>query len=177
LDDAFSPTTPEDGVLFQFTVTKAWLRQVIVALPLMCHSSYRGVIEFLRDLLGDRAREGGIPISLGTVHDVLQLAARQAELINAGEDLSGIRVGLHDEIFQGGTPVLAGVDSGSTYCYLLVAAEHRDADTWGVHLLDATTQGLKPDYTIADAGQGLRAGQKAAWADTPCHGDVFHIQH
>jgi hypothetical protein len=170
LDDAFSPATPEDGVLFQFTVTKAWLRQVIVALPLMCHSSYRGVIEFLRDLLG-------IPISLGTVHDVLQLAARQAELINAGEDLSGIRVGLHDEIFQGGTPVLAGVDAGSTYCYLLVAAEHRDADTWGVHLLDATTQGLKPDYTIADAGQGLRAGQKAAWADAPCHGDVFHIQH
>jgi hypothetical protein len=36
---------------------------------------------------------------------------------------------------------------------------------------------LKPDHTIADAGQGLRAGQKAAWGDTPCHGDVFHIQH
>jgi len=46
-----------------------------------------------------------------------------------------------------------------------------------VHLLDATRQGLQPDYTIADAGQGLRAGQKAAWNDTPCHGDVFHIQH
>jgi hypothetical protein len=30
----------------------------------------------------------------------------------------------------------------------------------------------------ADAGQSLRAGQKAAWDDTPpCHGDVFHIQH
>jgi hypothetical protein len=170
LDDAFSSATPEHGVLFQFTVTKAWLRQVIVALPLMCHSSYRGVIEFLRDLLG-------IPVSLGTVHDVLQSAARQAGLINAGEDLSAIRVGLHDEIFQGGTPVLAGVDAGSTYCYLLVAAEHRDADTWGVHLLDATKQGLKPDYTIADGGQGLRAGQKAVWDDTPCHGDVFHIQH
>jgi hypothetical protein len=74
-------------------------------------------------------------------------------------------------------PVLAGVDAASTYCYLLAAAEHRDADTWGVHLLDATEQGLQPDYTIADAGQGLRAGQKAAWDDTPCHGDVFHIQH
>jgi len=45
-----------------------------------------------------------------------------------------------------------------------------------VHLLDAVQQGLRPDYTIADAGQGLRAGQKAAWGDTPCHGDVFHIQ-
>ena len=45
-----------------------------------------------------------------------------------------------------------------------------------MHLLDAAEQGLRPDYTIADAGQGLRAGQKAAWGDTPCHGDVFHIQ-
>ena len=46
-----------------------------------------------------------------------------------------------------------------------------------MHLLNATEQGLQPDYTIADAGQGLRAGQRAAWGDTPCHGDVFHIQH
>jgi len=83
---------------------------------------------------------------------------------------------LHDKIFQGATPVLAGVDAASTYCYLLAAEQHRDADTWGVHLLDAAEQELRPDYTIADAGQGLRAGQKAAWGDTPCHGDVFHIQ-
>jgi len=82
----------------------------------------------------------------------------------------------HDELFQGTTPVLAGVDAASTYCYILTAEQHRDADTWGVHLLDAAEQGLRPDYTIADAGQGLRAGQKAAWGDTPCHGDVFHIQ-
>jgi hypothetical protein len=46
-----------------------------------------------------------------------------------------------------------------------------------VHLLDAAEQGLRPEYTIADAGQGLRAGQRAVWGDTPpCHGDVFHIQ-
>ena len=170
LDDVFLAAAPEDEALFQLTVTKAWLRQVIVALPLICHSSYRGVIEFMRDLLG-------VSISVGTVHNVLQSAARQAGVINQDQDLSGIRVGLHDEIFQGSMPVLAGVDAASTYCYLLVAAEHRDADTWGVHLLDAARQGLKPDYTIADAGQGLRAGQKAAWGETPCHGDVFHIQH
>jgi hypothetical protein len=71
--------------------------------------------------------------------------------------------------------VLAGVDAASTYCYL-AAEQHRDADTWGVHLLDAARQGLSPEYTISDAGQGLRAGQRAAWGDTPCHGDVFHIQ-
>jgi hypothetical protein len=169
LDDAFLSATPDDEVLFEVVVTKAWLRQVIVGLTLICRSSYRGVVEFLRDLLG-------LPVSVGCVHDVIQAATREASAINHDQDLSGIRVGLHDEIFQGATPVLAGVDAQSTYCYLLTAEQHRDADTWGVHLLDAAEQGLRPDYTIADAGQGLRAGQRAAWGDTPCHADVFHIQ-
>ena len=170
LDDAFLAATPEDEALFELTVTKTWLRQVIVALPLICHSSYRGVIEFVRDLLG-------VSISVGTIHNLLQSAARQAGVINQDQDLSGIRVGLHAEIFQGSTPVLAGVCAASSYCYLLVAAEHRDADTWGVRLLDAARQGFRPDRTIADAGQGLRAGQRAALGETPCNGDVFHIQH
>jgi hypothetical protein len=50
LDNVFWQTRRRRA--FPFAVTKAWLRQVIVALPLICHSSYRGVIEFLRDLLG-----------------------------------------------------------------------------------------------------------------------------
>src|ERR687886_392236 len=169
LDEAFSSATPDEEVLFELAVTETWLRQVIVGLTLICRSSYRGVVEFLRDLLG-------LPVSLGHVHDVLQAAARRAGAVNDEPDLSGIRVGLHDEVFQGATPVLAGVDAASTYCHLLAAERHRDADTWGVHLLDAAEQGLRPDYTIADAGRGLRAGQRAAWGDTPpCHGDVFHI--
>ncbi len=133
LDDAFSPATPDHEVLFEVAVAKAWLHQVIVGLALTCRSSYRGVVEFLRDLLG-------LPVSVGTVHHVLQSATRQAGVINRDQDLSGIRVGLHDETFHGATPVLAGVDAASTYCYLLAAERHRDADTWGVHLLDATQQ-------------------------------------
>ena len=170
LDEAFTVAVPEDEVLLELAVSKTWLRQVIVALALICHSSYRGIVEFLRDLLG-------VAISVGTVHDVLHSVTQQAGVINQEQDLSGIRVGLHDEIFHGGKPVLAGVDAHSTYCYLLAAEQHRDADTWGVHLLDAARQGLRPEYTIADAGQGLRAGQRAAWGVTPCHGDVFHIEH
>ncbi len=97
----------------------------------------------------------GFSISIGTIHNRLQFAAAQAGMINRAQDLSEIRVGLHDEIFQGSMPVLAGVDARSTYCYLLAGADHRDADTWGVHLLDACAQGFAPDHTIADAGQGL----------------------
>ncbi|MGF6980412.1 hypothetical protein QFZ94_008929 [Paraburkholderia sp. JPY465] len=170
LDVAFSLTAPDDEVLFQLPVTRPWLRQVMLGLTLICRSSYRGVVEFMRDLLG-------VCVSVGSVHNLQQWAAQQARAINREQDLSGIRVGLHDEIFQGSQPVLTGVDAESTYCYLLAGEKHRDADTWGVNLLDTSRQGLAPDYTIADAAQGLRAGQKAAWGDTPCHGDVFHIQH
>lgn len=170
LDEIFASSAPDDEVQFDLAVTKTWLHQLTLGLTLICHSSYRGVVELMRDLLG-------VSISEGIVHNVHEAAARRAAAINSNQDLSGIRVGLHDEIFQGCQPVLAGVDANSTYCYLLAAVEHRDADTWGVHLLDASQQGLNPDYTIADAGQGLRAGQKAAWGDKPCHGDVFHIQH
>ena len=168
LDDAFVSAATDDTVLFQIPVTKRWLRQVIVALALMCRGSYLGILEFMRDVLG-------WPISIGTIHNVLRTAAEQARVINGEQDLSGIAVGLHDELFHGGKPVLAGVCAASTYCYLLAAEDHRDADTWGVHLLDVAQQGLKPDHTIADAGQGLRAGQKAAWGDTPCHGDAHDV--
>lgn len=170
LAEVFASSAPDDEVLFELPVTKTWLRQLTLGFTLIGHGSYRGVVELMRDLLGVR-------ISEGTIHNVHQAAARQAGSINRGIDLSPIRVGLHDEIFQGPQPVLAGVDARSTYCYLLAAVEHRDADTRGVHLLDASLQGLNPDYTIVDAGQGLRAGQKAAWGNKPCHGDVFHIQH
>ena len=153
LDDAFIAADADDEVLFEIAVTKRWLRQVIVALALICRGSYLGIIEFMRDMLG-------ASISPGTVHTVLRSAAAQAGVINRGQDLSRIRTGLHDEIFQGGTPVLAGVCAESTYCYLLAAAEHRDADTWGVHLLDAAKQGLKPDYTSPMPDKACVPGRK-----------------
>jgi hypothetical protein len=61
LDDAFLSAATDDTVLFQVQVTKRWVRQMIVALALMCRSSYLGIIEFMRDLLG-------WPISIGTIH-------------------------------------------------------------------------------------------------------------
>ena len=121
LDEAFAAR--DDDILFHLPVTEGWLSQLTLALILVCHSSYRGVKELLRDLFN-------ISNSVGTIHNRLQSAARQACAINRSQNLSAIRVGLHDEIFQGSMPVLAGVDAASTYCYLLADAEHRDADTW-----------------------------------------------
>jgi hypothetical protein len=168
LDAAFAPAEADDErVLFHLPVTKAWLRQLTLGLTLICHSSLRGVVELLRDVFDYR-------ISLGTVHNVLQAAVAQARSCNEQQDLSGVRIGAHDEIFQGSRPVLVGVDADSTYCYLLSLEDHRDADTWGVRLLEAQHQGFQPEATVADAGKGIRAGQTLAMPEVPCRGDVFH---
>ena len=167
LDESFAPSQGDDDVLFNLPVTKNWLYQLILGLVLICHSSYRGVLELFRDLFD-------VSISVGTVHNRLQETAKQAAAINQSQDLADITVGLQDEIFQSNKPVLVGVDAASTYCYLLKSVDHRDEDTWGYHLLDVMAQGFDPNYTIADGGSGLRAGQKAAMPEVPCHGDVFH---
>ena len=100
-----------------------------------------------------------------------------AQQINGSYDLAGVRVGAHDEIFQAGRPVLVGVDTASTFCYLLSLEEHRDAETWGVRLLELTDRGLAPDATVADFGTGLGSGQGLALPEVPCRGDVFHLLH
>lgn len=170
LEQAFAPTMPDEQALFQLPVTKPWLRQLVLALVLICHSSYRGVMGIL-DAVFDYH-----DISLGTIHNIVTQATQQARTINEAQDLSNVRMGAHDEIFQAGRPVLVGVDVKSTYCYLLDIESHRDETTWGVHLLELQQQGLNPQYTVADGGGGLRAGQAAAWPNTPCHGDVFHAE-
>src|SRR4051794_16724336 len=125
LERAFAPV-PDDKerVLFYLPVTRSWIRQLVLALVLICLSPLRGVVELLADLFA-------YPLSLGTVHNIVQSAVAAARQVNAEEDLSGVRIGAHDEIFQAGAPVLVGVDARSTYCYLLSLEEHRDADTWG----------------------------------------------
>ncbi len=59
LADAFSPAVADSEVLFELAVTKTWLHQVIVGLTLICRGSYRGVVEFMRDLLPDASARCG----------------------------------------------------------------------------------------------------------------------
>ena len=167
LSEAFAPSSRPDDVLFYLPVTKAWLRQLVLALVLICHSSYRGVVELLRDLFDYR-------ISLGTVHNIVHSPVAQAWRINEQYDLSTILIGLLDEIFQAHDPVLVGVDAQSTFCFLLSPEEHRDADTWGIRLLELVDRGFAPQATIADFASGLRAGHQEALPGCPCRGDVFH---
>ncbi len=86
------------------TFSGLFLAKVLI---FICHSSYRGVVEFLRDLFD-------YPISVATVHNRVNSVVEKAQEINKSQDLSGIKVGLNDEIFQSRLPVLAGIDAFST---------------------------------------------------------------
>ena len=106
-------------------ITKALLRQIILALLLRCHSSFRGAILFLSDIFG-------FTVSIGTIHNVVKQATQAARRVNGTVTLEKVDVGCHDEIYQAGAPVLVGIDSASTFCYLLEAAESRDDDMLGL---------------------------------------------
>jgi len=171
LEEAFAPpAAEEERVLFHLPVTKNWIRQLVLAQVLLGHSSFRGVVEILDAVLDYR------DLSPATVHNIVAAAVPLSRAANDAQDLGAIRVGAHDEIYQARRPVLVGADVKSTYCYLLAEEDARDETTWGVHLLDLKRQGLCPDYTVADGGAALRAGQAAAWEGVPCHGDVFHAE-
>jgi hypothetical protein len=166
LHDAFDPA--DDRVLFHLPVTKAWLHQLTLGLVLICHSPLRGVTELLRDLFD-------YPLSLSTVFNIVRSVLLQARAHNTSQDLSGVRIGVPDEIFQAGHPVLVGCDADSTYCYLLTQEEHRDADTWAVRLWELVERGFCPEATVADGGTALRAAHALVLPDRPRRRDVFHV--
>jgi hypothetical protein len=168
LDQAFSPVPDDQRVLFSLPVTKALLRQLVLGLILICHSSFRAAVEFLRDLLD-------YPLSVGTVANIVHAAVGPAQAHNQRQDLSAVRVGAHDEIYQAQQPILVGLCAHSTYCYLLSQEEQCDGDTWAVRLWELQDRGLAPEATVADGGAALRAGQELALPGVPCRGDVFHI--
>jgi len=117
LTEAFSTTSHDSEVLYHIPVTKQWIEQVILSLTLTCHSSYGGAIEFLKDTMDlDRCK--------GTISNIIHKAVFHAERFNKRQDLSGVDVGAHDEIFQNGEPVLVGCDVHSTYIYLLSLVHH-----------------------------------------------------
>ena len=153
LQESFTPSAPDEKVLFYLPVTKKWLYGVVLGLLLTCRSSFRGIQQLLADHFG-------YSLSLGTIHNISARAIEQARAINQAQDLSAIRYGAPDEIFQASQSVLVGVDLQFTYRYLLELAEHRDADTWALALLPLQEQGLQLERTVADGGQGIRAGQR-----------------
>ncbi len=157
----------ENKVLFTIPFTKQFMNKLILGLILHCRAPIRGVQQVLMDNFDHK-------VSQGTIFNIVQSAAIKAKEINDKEALSEVRVGAHDEIYQGEKPVLVGIDPITCFTYLLSMEKNRDSTTWGTSLIDLKERGFNPQYTVADFAKGLRAGQKEALGNVPCRADVFH---
>jgi hypothetical protein len=62
LNTAFDKPEKDNEVLYYLPVTQKWIFQLILALILICHCSYRGIKELLRDLFD-------YSLSIGTIHN------------------------------------------------------------------------------------------------------------
>lgn len=92
---------------------------------------------------------------------------------DASIDLSSIRQGTNDEIFQCGTPVLTGVDPIPTYIYLPWQANDRSADTWQAVMENCKQKGLSLEVSISAFGMGLLSGIPKAFPQARVQPDLF----
>ena len=113
-------------------------------------------------------------ISIGRISSILHEASARALEFDNRISLEGISEGANDEIFQGNSPVLTGIDLGSTYIYLLKESGDRTADSWELFMSDRKDHGLELDVSISDAGTGLTAGIPRVFPEAAIQPDVFH---
>jgi hypothetical protein len=140
----------------------------VLCLILICKASYRDVIQFFYDIFD-------YPISIGTVAIIVESAGDCAVSINSSYDLSSIRESAADEVFHRNQPILATMDINSRFCAMLEKEDHRDADTWGVHLLVMIDRGFKPDINISGQAKVIKKAFTDTLPETELCFDHFHI--
>ena len=158
----------DDTASFHFPVTKDVIKKIVTALVLICKSSYRDCLSFLKSIFD-------YSLSLGSVFSIIEECAEKAAPINQSYDLKSIKTSAADEIFHRNKPFLATVDIDSRFCPLLVKADARDYETWGIHLLDLESRGYAPDTAILDGAKGLVKGHAISLPGTTIRHDHFHI--
>lgn len=148
-------------------ITEEFLERMVLSLSLDCHSSLEGIQRFAESILGKH-------LSIGKISTIIKEAAVRAQQFDDKISLEAIKQGANDEIFQCNTPILTGIDTESTYIYLLDGAGDRSADTWELYMEDRKEHGLDLMVTIHDAGTGLMSGIPKAFPHIAVQLDIFH---
>ena len=74
--------------------------RIILSLTLDCQSPNSGIVRFFETVIGE------VTVSAGYISGIIAKATEQARAFDDKIDLSGIRQGANDEIFQCGIPIL-----------------------------------------------------------------------
>lgn len=146
------------------------IKRIILSCAVECKGSIRDIKEHLHNVFD-------FDISEGKISDILNIAADKAREFNSSIDLSSIKIGAHDEIFQAGMPVLVGVDPYSTYVYLMEPSEKRDGLSWSMAIYDkCLNQKLELETSVTDGGLGMKKGIKEVFPGIDEQGDIFHAE-
>ena len=151
-----------------FIADEHFYEKMIISLALDGTASEEGIQRILENNFQKH-------VSIGKISNILNQAARRAAEFDESVDLSGIRQGANDEIFQCGKPVLTGVDVDTGYVYLLQPAADRTADTWENAMEICKSRNLELDVSISDFGTGLLGGIPKAFLDACIQPDLFHF--
>ena len=151
-------------------VTWSLIRRAIVIMALAGRSTLEGIQSFFEIIFG-------MHISIGKISGIMKEASERAAKFDRTIDLSKIKIGANDEIFQGGQPILTGIDLMTEYIYLLEGATDRTAATWKEEIIDKAEQGLKLEESISDAAIGILKGVTDANLNTRLQLDVWHATH
>jgi len=159
---------PDSGQTIELTAE--FKKRLILSLALDCGSSICGIQRVFETVLG-------ASISAGCISGVIAEASERAQRFDDALSLEGIRQGANDEIFQGSTPILTGIDPESTYIYLLEEASDRTAETWQIHMQDRKDRGLQLETSINDNGSGLLSGIPRVYPEIEIQCDTFHASY
>lgn len=150
-------------------VDKRHLDRAIVTLRVEGNVSLEGIQRSLEEILG-------IPRSIGYLSQVIAQAQQEATTFQRHLVYWVAGPGLLDELFQHRKPMLVVVEPHSTAVLVLVQEDHRDGDTWGVHLLELEEQGFHFTRVASDDARGIAAGVQAALGEDTLHQlDIGHL--
>ena len=150
-------------------IDKKTIRRVIVSCAVECKGSIEDIQAHLKNIFD-------IHISEGSISNILTEAAGKAKVFNDSISLDGIKIGVSDEIFQAGSPVLVGVEPLSTYVYLMNSSEKRDSTAWWIAYSEKQeNQGLNIEESVTDGGSGMKKGIKETYENVHEQYDIFHV--
>lgn len=145
------------------------IKRIIVSTAVECKGSIEDIQAHFENVFD-------LHISEGSISNILTEAAEKAKAFNDSIPLDQIKIGLSDEIFQAGDPVLVGVDPLSTLVYLMVPSEKRDSVAWWIAYHEKQeNQGLNIEESVTDGGTGMKKGIKEAFEKINEQYDIFHM--
>lgn len=151
------------------SMTPKMIKRIIVSCAVECKGSIEDIQAHLENIFD-------LHISEGSISNILNEAAEKAKAFNESIPLDKIKIGVSDEIFQAGDPVLIGVDPLSTFVYLMVPSEKRDSVAWWLAYCEKQErQGLNIEESVTDGGTGMKKGIKEAFEKIREQYDIFHL--